>query len=150
MILLGQLNQMNRVLLPVGIKLDHIGDWRDITSTLPGGAPFTLALEDGFGALQFSSGLYRSGPLPNATAGDLLRMLSDFFFRRNLGQAVDLYIGEGAISIVAGTSHKNGLIRVWYISDSRSIVLATYTGDVDHPEELEECERMIRSIEIVG
>jgi hypothetical protein len=72
-----------------GFRIEAGGDWRDITHTLHSpGKPFTLAKEDGVGALQFSPALYRRGPLPCATKEGLLSMTLEFGQCRGLGEAL--------------------------------------------------------------
>jgi hypothetical protein len=138
---------MNLVSIPVGIHLQLIDGWYDITDDLDAGSPFTLAREDGVGAFQFSSALYRRGTVPDANCEDLLELLHSFFRDKNLGEPVDVRIQPSYPTFVGGSSHNEGVVRVWYISDAKSFVLATYTSDSEAPSEVEQCEQMVRSIQ---
>ena len=138
---------MSHVSIPVGVRLDLADGWFDITDTLDAGSPFTLARDDGVGAFQFSSALYKGGIVPTADCEDLTQMLHAFFANRNLGEAVDVVVHSSHPSFVAGSSRKDGLIRVWYVSNARSFVLATYTSDFDASTEVYQCEAMVRSIQ---
>src|SRR5262245_14385368 len=111
-----------------GFEIEAGVDWNDITHTLDSPErPFTVAKQDGVGALQFSPALYRGGPLPMPTKDDLLSMAIEFGQYRGLGEAFDTDGVEGPLAGAGASYHSEGdFIRVWYVSDKRSIMLATY------------------------
>ena len=104
-------------------------DWDDITAELPAGMPFTLARQDGVGALQFSVGTYTSGALPHVTMDDLRRLLSDRAASHDLGAARELTVFDADnVSVRGDFSTKAETCLVWYWSDRRSVALVTYVG----------------------
>src|SRR5882724_2533106 len=129
-----------------GLLIHTSAEWSDITEDESG--PFTLAKEDGVGALQFSMGFYQSGTIPNPTSLDLLNMALDYGKSRNLSEAFDIKNIEcglliGAASFRWGTN----FIRVWYISDSYSFVFMTYVCDWnDQGSEITESEVIARQL----
>jgi hypothetical protein len=134
-----------------GFSIRADQEWEDITHTI-GGAnkPFTLGRPTaGVGALQFSPGLYRSGPLPSPSPADLLSMAEEFGRSHSLGTPYDRISEEGAVS-VAGLSFHSGtdFIRVWFLSDGKNVMLATYVCDWgDQGAELASCERIVKSVD---
>jgi hypothetical protein len=119
--------------------------WRDTTEA---GSPVTLAKVDGAGALQFSCGLYESGPEPRPSLGDLKSMVLEFGENRGLGEPWNIEVGH-ADSDYAAASFRIGddFVRAWYVSDGLSFCLVTYVCDLgSEAAELSEIERMIRSL----
>jgi hypothetical protein len=124
-------------------------DWCDITESLEPGSPFTLALPEGVGALQFSSARYVSGTLPNPTSLDLDEMLAEFAHVAALGEPHDRVREESPIALAAATYiQTDAVIRAWYVSDGRSVAKITYTcfGSALQERELLDCESIVRSI----
>lgn len=103
--------------------------WDDITAELPGGTPFTLTRQDGLGALQFSTGRYVSGALPRVSKDDLLHLLFDRAASHHLGDARELTVVDADNVCVRGDfSSPAETCLLWYWSDRRSVVLATYVA----------------------
>lgn len=125
--------------------------WRDITETVETESPpFTLAKEDGVGALQLTVGEYRSGPMPGPTASDLGDMLDEFAAARTLGRPIrgSRVLQEGPPSSATANYHSEpDLARAWYISAKGHFVLVTYVCDWDHRgAEEAEVNSMVRSV----
>jgi len=139
-----------RVSLPIGISLELAGGWLDVSDDLPAGAPFTLARSDGAGAFQLSSGIYQRGRLPNADIGELVELLVSFGREKGLGTASNMTTRIGDVSIAGGSFRGEDLIRVWYVTNGRSFVFASYTAAVDAVTELADCEAMVSSILFEG
>jgi hypothetical protein len=124
--------------------------WEDITDVVQADAPpYTLARRDGVGALQFSIALYKSGRVPNPTAGELQKMVETFGVERRLGEASEFVTETGPPVLAAGTFKQGGdSVRVWRVSDGRNFALVTYTCAArDVGPELVVCEDIVRSIE---
>jgi len=69
-------------------QVEASDDWQDITDVLDSpDYPFTLAKENGVGALQFSAALYRRGPRPSPTKDELLSMAIELGQNRGLYEA---------------------------------------------------------------
>lgn len=123
--------------------------WADITDTVEAkNPPYTLALRDGVGALQFSVALYESGPIPNPSPADLQDMVAEFGRKRGLGEPMSVVVESGPPPVAAGSfAWGEDFLRVWQISDGRSFAFVTYTCAAKHVgPELAQCERIIRSI----
>jgi hypothetical protein len=141
----------SRALAFGGIAVDVPVGWSDITEQVEGTErPFTLAMTTGenSGALQFSPALYRSGPLPSASAATLLKMVRQFGATKNLGEVADEATHEGTVSLAAASFHlQTSFVRVWYVSDGRNIALVTYVTDWGNQKQhLADCEAIVRSI----
>ncbi|WP_224367707.1 hypothetical protein [Hyalangium versicolor] len=126
-------------------------DWTDITDEVESpDKPYTLAdSEDGVGALQFSVGLYKSGPIPNPTRADLRDMVLKFGEARELGDALDDATFETDSLVGAGMSYHAGenFVRVWNVSDKKNFALVTYVCQWGKQEqELSLCEDIVQSL----
>jgi hypothetical protein len=119
-----------------GILLELEGDWRDITDTLPAGAPPTLALEKGIGALQFSVAKYSEGKPPHIQISHLERFLYYFEdaqgFERNC--KATQFDGKDTFGISCEYDLPSSFIRVWYVSDGMNLAFLTYTSTNDQSE----------------
>jgi hypothetical protein len=124
--------------------------WADITDEVEAdNPPYTLAHQDGVGALQFSVALYEDGPIPNPTPADLLDMLSQSG-RDDWRSEPSAVVTESGPPRLAAGSFAGGddFQRVWYVSDGRSIAFVTYTcAAADAGPELAACEQIVRSLE---
>ena len=60
-----------------GMTVRPAQGWNDITADLDHDAPWTLAREDGLGALQFSTAIFNSGAAPEVSIEDLAAMLAE-------------------------------------------------------------------------
>jgi hypothetical protein len=129
------------------LLLDVIPGWLDTTEA---DHPPTLSKPDGYGALQFSVAKYSSGEVPQITENTLHDMLVEFAASRELGEPVNPPAARlGRVTRVGATFDVEGaVLRVWYLSDGRSVVLATYF--CHHPEhaaeELRDCEAMLSTL----
>lgn len=124
--------------------------WEGITDVVQADAPpYTLARCDGVGALQFSIALYKSGRIPNPTAGELQKMVETFGDERGLGEASEFVIETGPPVLAAGTFRwGDDFVRVWQVSDGCSFALVTYTCAArDVGPEVAVCADIVRSIE---
>lgn len=129
------------------------GEWEDITASLDDPkAPYTIAKpESGVGALQFTPAVYRGGAIPSPSMEDLEAMLTEFARHRELGQPIEHEEFSSRISRASSTFRSGSdFVRVWYLSDGRNIMLATYVCDwSSRLLEAEECETIIRSLRFV-
>ncbi len=138
----------SRLHLP-GCSVSVSEGWRDVTETLEmDSPPPTLAKEHGVGALQFSIALYRDGPVPNATVGDLQELLSGFAASRNLGDGFDRRETTSKQLMTAASFHSEGdLLRVWYVSDGENIGFITYVCAWESRHiEVAECDAIVNSL----
>ena len=127
--------------------MELAGPWLDVTDELPAGSPFTLARGDGIGAFHFSSALYRGGVVPAAGTDVLRQMLWSFGREKGLGVPADVRVHQNDTDSVGGSFVKGDHIRVWYLSNGRDFIFASYTSSIAAAEELAQCEAMVRSIE---
>jgi hypothetical protein len=124
--------------------------WEDITGTLDDAdAPLTVAEPtSGAGALQLSPAIYKGGRLPRVGPQDLRSLLDNFASRQGLGDPFDRSTYSDGV-IVEGASYHSGedLIRVWYASDGKSVMLVTYVCEWGQRErEALQREMSVRSI----
>jgi hypothetical protein len=139
----------NTIAFP-GFVVSVKGEWADVTGSLDADEPpFTVAApKNGVGALQFSPANYKCGSLPEVTIGDLTSMLHEFSAQRNLFDSFDRTTLTGTVFGVAASFHaNNNFVRVWYLSDRRSVLLVTYVCDWDKCEvEEDDREEIVRSV----
>ena len=138
------------------IDIDLAPGWEDVTEELEQPPPpYTLTdTGPGTGVFQLSPALYSGGRLPNATLDDLKRLCVDFGKRKNLGPATSSASYEDPLRLWYGVTYttRRGFMRVWYGSDRKSFVLATFIPTDGGPTEREcasaikDCERMSSSI----
>jgi hypothetical protein len=114
---------------------------------------FTLTRPDGVGAFQMSFAQYISGKLPDIQLHNLRDLLSEFAASRRLGPEQAQAVGEhnGVLWCRADYQRANDFIRVWYLSDSKSVVLATYICNwPDRHIEVQDCNRIVDSVEFIS
>lgn len=132
-----------------GIHLTLPNDsWRDISETLDAGSPFTLAKEDGIGALQFSPAVYHSGKDPKITLNDLVELVIEFGRQHQLGEPADLDSESiDAIILAAGSYRdRDNFVRAWYVSDGLNLVFITYVCSWKKRNlEILECEQIAQA-----
>lgn len=135
-----------------GIAVSTPDSWQDISDqSETSDAVFTLARDDGQGALQFSMAFYERGPIPNPSVADLTRMVQRFGEQRQLGEGFDSQEQDGACRIAA-TSYRweDRFLRVWYVSDGRNFAFISYNADWGAQDgELPDCEEIVRSVRFV-
>lgn len=101
--------------------------WVDVTDDLPDDSPSTLAKPEGVGALQFTLARYQAGASPDIGGDALQKLLTQFADSRSLGTPLHIHEGRGVHPYVAGDFDLQGeLVRVWYLSNSKDVVLITY------------------------
>ena len=125
--------------------------WKDITEAVGGdNVPFTLAKDDGKGAMQFSIAEYKSGKDPHVTLSDLDRLLTSFADSRKFDVPFDESRLTGLIiSSAASYNAENDFIRIWYCSDGKSIVLCTYVSEWGaQGAEPDECNEIIEMLQV--
>lgn len=123
--------------------------WADITHIVEAeNPPYTLAHRSGLGALQFSTALYKSGPIPNPPLADLQEMIAEFSRKLELGEPTDGVADPGPPAMVSASfAWGDDFLRVWQVSDGRNFARVTYTCAAEHAEsELAACEEIVRSI----
>ena len=123
--------------------------WKDITETVEGSSvPFTLAKDDGTGALQFSAAEFRQGKSPNVTLQDLDELRNEFAQKKQLGRAFDELRSNGDMR-VSGASYQTteDYVRAWYCSDGKNIALVTYlaVGGEEGNEPIE-CDAIVKGV----
>jgi hypothetical protein len=139
---------MEEVVLESGVALELPDGWFDITHEVDADdPPFTLAKNDGVGALQFSFGLYSGGERPNATISQLQEMLSEFLAGRGRLSEVSQSVGSILVA-AASASAESEMLRAWYVSDGSSFAKVTYLCDARFlkPAELSEAEAIVLSL----
>lgn len=134
-----------------GVTLTVPPNWHDITAELAASdAPHTLADPDGgVGALQFSFALHEGGSPPLPSGSDLLSLAREFGQQQALGLPSEEEIFSEDSLRGAGVSFHSGedFIRVWYVSDGRSISRVTYVcAWGQHEIERPICEDIVRSM----
>ena len=126
-------------------------EWLDVSEELPPGSPPTLARADGVGALQFSFARYESGECPSF-ASDLRELLEGFGAPRGLGELTNAIEARGVLPYARGDfASDDEFIRVWYMTNGKDLVLATYVVLGSHvgtaAAELEEASRIVASVD---
>jgi hypothetical protein len=125
-------------------------EWEDITDSLSDpNAPFTLARPArGVGALQFSPAVHRSGPVPSPSVEDLEALLARFAVRHGFGEQIDIaHFSHTVYGVGASFRSGDDLVRVWYVSDGKNIMLITYICEwSDRLHETGVCDEMVKSI----
>ncbi|HEX4085788.1 MAG TPA: hypothetical protein VHY22_12820 [Chthoniobacteraceae bacterium] len=125
------------------------GPWKDITDPVEGSdVPFTLAKDDGTGALQFSVATYKSGKIPNVSLQDLDELRIDFAEKKQLGKAFAEVNPEGILRVSGGSYQTTqSFVRVWYCSDGKNIALITCLADKGKEDgEPGECDAIVSVI----
>ncbi|MBN9689584.1 MAG: hypothetical protein J0M24_05045 [Verrucomicrobia bacterium] len=135
-----------RVFLPLGISLELADGWLDVSDDLPPGSPFTLARSDGVGAFQLSAAIYQCGRMPNADIGELVEMLALFGKEKGFDPPSKMTTRLGDVSFAGGSFVGEDFIRIWYVTNGRSFVFASYVAATHVPAELADCEAMVSSI----
>src|SRR4051794_21255483 len=103
--------------------------WGDITADVEAeDPPATVARDDGVGALQFSIGLYESGPRPRGDVEELQGLLDRFAESHGLTSPSDT-IRENSPRGLVASSFQPGedFLRVWYLSEGGNFAYVTYT-----------------------
>jgi hypothetical protein len=120
---------IHRVLDFGAFSISVADGWEDITATLDdANAPLTVADPiSGVGALQFSPAIYTGGRLPRVRSDDLTALLDEFAARHGLGDPFDRSTDSGGVAIEGASFHSGeDLIRAWYASDGKNVMLVTY------------------------
>jgi hypothetical protein len=99
-----------------------------------------------------SFGHYTSGQIPNIRPIDLRSLLLEFSEARKLAPELASATGgrDGVFWCRADYHMDDDFIRVWYISDSKSVALATYVCNLEHRDvEVLECDRIVDSVRFI-
>jgi len=134
-----------------GVRLEIPDGWKDITGSLQPSSPTTLAHPNGVGALQLSIAKYEGGTSPEVRLTDLRDLLIRFCRQHSL-VTKETSLLEGSqtpcVGCVSITSEE--IIAVWFLSDGRDLILATYTslspGDPATMKEIDEATQMVKSL----
>ena len=133
-----------------GLVITAVSGWLDISHDIEAeNVPFTLAKNDGVGALQFSVASYKGGVNPEITLEHLRALLTDFALSRELGKGFDFH-ACGKPHLICGQSHNSGseFVRVWYCTNGQDVVLVTYVCEKGlQTSELLDCEKMVSDLE---
>ena len=135
--------------MPDGFAIRHVDGWFDITDDVEADSPpWTLARPDGGGAFQVSAALYRGGAVPSPSPDDLLTMVQEVLSRPGMSRPTDIVTESGELCLAAASCRwGDDFVRVWYLSDGRSIAKVTYTGAWGSQDvELPDCEQMVRTL----
>ena len=120
--------------------------WKDITETTEqNNMPFTLARDDGYGALQFSTAVYKSGQHPNITALTLDELRHDFANSKGFQDALDEMLLHTPLIVSSGSYHVgDDFVRVWYCSDGQNVALVTYVSEFGKQgDEPKDCDSIV-------
>jgi hypothetical protein len=139
------------------VEMDLAPGWEDVTFDLnQPPPPFTVsrAKGDGAGVFQLSPAVFRRGALPNTTLEHLAGFCADFGKRKNLPPGVSPLSYEDPSRLWYGMTYtiSQRLTRVWYASDRKSFVLATFVPikrgatESDSARGIAECEQMLSSL----
>ena len=134
----------------VGVTL--LPNWVDCSGDYPGAhATFCRQGDDATGALQVSlQAEYKSGPEPNPTGDALIDFARQLGERNRFGEVVDTLSGLCALGTFGSAvfkSTENPLAQIWYLSDGRDFVLATYIcAAPPTPDELAEAHETVSKI----
>jgi hypothetical protein len=141
------------------VEIDLPPGWEDITEALGSSPPpFSLSRpEASLGVFQLSPAIFARGKLPDATLEDLRRLCVDFGQRKNLKPGESLSSHEGSARLWYGMNYRihKQRVRVWYASDGRSFVLATFVpiregAEIVWADGVADCESMLSSITFPG
>jgi hypothetical protein len=128
--------------------------WFDVTEemrTEDPGAPATLAIEEGHGAVQFSlAELPADTPAPSME--QLRKMLKEFATGHQLGSPNNLLTEETPRPLLAGNfAWDDDFLRVWYVAEPGKLAFITYTCERNTPfaVELAEVEQIVRSLKFI-
>ena len=127
-------------------------DWEDITATIEADdPPFTIARNDGVGALQFSIASYAGGQVPSPSPDDLLDILSSFGQAHGFGYPGDVVLESGPLRLASGSfTSSEDFVRAWQLSDGQNFAFITYTCELGQEDrELGVCEAIVRSLQFL-
>jgi hypothetical protein len=152
-VLLYPAEAMPRTEFP-NFSVDLPPDWGDTTPDVePGDRPATITRHHGVGALQFSIGLYQSGPRPPGDAKQLQEFLDSFAKSHGWTTPSEMVRETSPRALVAASFHPgDDFVRVWYVSEHGNFAYVTYTcarADLE-PRELAQAEQIVRSVLFVG
>jgi len=128
-------------------------NWRNVTDEIEAQSPpFTLARNEGNGALQFTVAAYKDGDFPAISNQELKKLLVDFQESRELGRSYDFAEHKDGLLICANSFDSGeNFLRVWYCSDSLNIALVTYVCKKGHEgDELKDCEQIVGGLKFEG
>lgn len=135
-------------------SFDIPDDWGDITPDDDPMHPFTIALDEGVGVIQFSLAEWKSGEFPTIADGQLRSMFEKYCEAQQLVTEASAF-RKGRILGVGGRGSLEGdLVGAWYISDGANVALVTYLGGQPGTAlteaEFKVAERMVESADFSG
>jgi hypothetical protein len=141
------------MVMKLGMQLSLPKEWVD-SSDDAGNSDclLTLTRPDGVGAFQISFAQYVSGRLPNIKLDDLRDLLSKFAAIRRLGPEQGSAVGGHDVVIWCRTDYHqdDDFVRVWYISNSKSVILATYVCNWQYKDiEIRDCDLIVESVKFI-
>jgi hypothetical protein len=100
------------------------------------------------GAFQISGASHSGGLEPNVTIEDLESLLSEFLESHEASNPFDWTRTAGPVSLVGASFEQSGnLLRVWYLSNGRDVLFATYVCETELSDiETKDRESILRSI----
>jgi hypothetical protein len=139
--------------MKIQLKVKPLPGWSDHSKWNPDGPPTYLRdLSDEPGPLQISFLEYLSGSIPNPTVNDLIQLASEHASKFESGEVVSTESGDCALGRYGSATIRSSefeLMRIWYLSDGLSFVLATYIcPTLPNPPELEEAEKIVLSVSL--
>ena len=127
--------------------------WEDISHENPEGpATFVRSGENATGVLQLSiQSIYESGPEPNPTFGDLIR-LCEHVAGLQEADVTERYSGDcelGTFGSVTGKSAELPMMQIWTVTNGRDFVLATFLcPEQPDAEEAAEAETIVKGVQL--
>lgn len=131
-----------------GVALTVPDYWADLSE--PGEAVFTL--EDpvgGRGVLQAAIATFRGGADPRIGLADLQALQADFALSKELTEPTGEKRWSAGEVVGVAASYRRGhdLVRLWHVSDGRSLARVTYLCSwQDRGEEVSTCDRVVESL----
>jgi hypothetical protein len=133
------------------LKVNLLPGWDNITHENPEGPPtFVRSAENAAGVLQISiQSIYESGPEPNPTPGDLIR-LCEHVASLQESNVIGRYSGDcdlGMFGSVIATSADLPHMQIWTLSNGRDFVLATFLcPEESNAAEAVEAETIVKRV----
>ena len=133
------------------LRIDFPEGWVDISDENPGGPPaFINEQVDDPGVLQISAVEYSGGELPDPSTADLITMAKNVGAKNQFGAVMREESGEcnyGIYSYVEFSSKEFPYVAVWYLSDGKNFVFATFIcGTIPEAKHIEDVRHILMSI----
>jgi len=137
------------------IKVKLPAGWSNYSDENPNGpATFLRDISDAPGAFQVSLALQTGGTPAEATPEDLIELAKSTGKSMLAGDLVETSSGECLLGFYGTAIFKSKEIhrtQIWYLTDKRDFILATYIcPGVPEPKEVEEVQEIINSVLITN